>query len=42
MSVQNLMTIRIVHRICKSQFSVQNQICGQQFEVRIQNNNGIE
>ena len=27
--------IGIVHRICKSQFSAQNRICGQQFEVRI-------
>ena len=27
--------IGIVHRICKSQFSAQNRIWGQQFEVRI-------
>lgn len=27
--------IGIVHRICTSQFSAQNRICGQQFEVRI-------
>ena len=27
--------IGIVHRICTSQFSAQNRICGQQFEVHI-------